>query len=162
GTVPPPAPPPSLIPPPTPSPPPGSLGGGPPVVPVEPAPHSGSRVARIVVGSILMGAGAVAGGLAIWQGKVAQEKADKLSSQSQQKGTILFNPAIEDNGKNANRFAILLGSVSGACLIAGGIVLLTAPSSSASSTEAPPRVPVASLAPVIGLGFMGAEAAWSF
>jgi hypothetical protein len=110
-----------------------------------------------------MGAGAVAGGLAIWQGKVAQEKADKLSSQSQQQGAILFNPAIEDNGKNANKLAILLGSVSGACLIAGGIVLLTAPSSSSSSsTEAPPRVPVASLAPVIGPGFMGAEAAWSF
>jgi hypothetical protein len=125
-----------------------------------PPTHRVSRT-RLYSGLIVMAAGAVLGGAAVWQGKIAQEKADKLSSQSQS-GNIVFNPAVETNGKNANTFAILLGSASGIALVAGGILALTAPSAGSSSPPAESRPPGTSVAPVIGVGYMGASAGWSF
>ncbi|HEY2901592.1 MAG TPA: tetratricopeptide repeat protein [Polyangia bacterium] len=157
-----PPPPPSVPPPPVTEPPPM----GAPVIPLEPAPvHSGNRTAHFVVGAVLLGVGAILGGASIWQGKIAQEKADKLSSESQSAGSIYFNPAVETNGKNANLVAIVLGSFSAATIVAGGIVLLTAPSSASSSSASPEATPhnsAPSVAPVIGVGYMGAQAGWSF
>jgi tetratricopeptide (TPR) repeat protein len=131
----------------------------PPPPPAPPAPRS--RTPYAVVGASLLVAGAVSGALAIWQGKLAQEKADKLSDQSNQKGTYYFNPVIQENGKTANAWAISLGAVGAAAIIGGGIVLLLMPSSSYGEAPSAPHV-APSVAPVIGLDFLGAEAGWSF
>ncbi|HEX3696817.1 MAG TPA: tetratricopeptide repeat protein [Polyangia bacterium] len=155
----PPTPPPPTVPPP-------AITEPTPVIPLEPAPvQSGNRTAHFVVGAVLLGVGAILGGASIWQGKIAQEKADKLSSESQSAGSVYFNPAVETNGKNANLVAIVLGSFSAATIVAGGIVLLTTPSSGSSfspSPEATPHNSAPSVAPVIGVGYMGAQAGWSF
>ena len=118
------------------------------------------RKTHVAVGAVLLGAAAILGGAAIWQGRIAKEKGDKLTSESQSMGTTVFNPAIETNGKNANLYTILLGSAAGAVAIAGGIVLLTMPSS--TSTETLQHNAAPSVAPVIGAGILGAQAGWSF
>jgi tetratricopeptide (TPR) repeat protein len=170
--VPPPAPTPQPVPynPPIPQPPP-PVAAPPPIAtsppspppPFEPTPAPRVSRGRLYGGLLVMAGGALLGGAAVWQGKIAQEKADKLSSQSQQMASVAFNPAVETNGKNANTFAILLGSFSGIALVAGGILALTAPSYSTSSPPpAESRPPGTTIAPVIGVGYMGASAGWSF
>ena len=156
-----PAPPAPLPPPPPPTyePPPA------PIVPMSPAVHR-SRVVHAVVGAALMGlVGGGFGAVAIWQGKLAQEKADKLTSESMATNNY-FNPTVETNGKNANKLAIVFGIGSALAVVGGAIVLMTMPSASSGSPA--PEAPATthnltpSVAPVVGVGVIGAGAGWSF
>jgi len=105
------------------------------VVPIEPAPHSSGGIrARTVVAIVVMGVGAGLGVWSFWREAGPRERPDKLTSQSQM-GERFFSIGVEDNGKTANRLAIILGIASGVAIAAGGVVLLTGGSSS-SSVEA--------------------------
>ncbi|HET6282570.1 MAG TPA: hypothetical protein VFH73_16520 [Polyangia bacterium] len=143
--VPPPLTPPPLVPAPT-----------PPPTTVDEGDGHGRRIAAY----ILLGVGVVGAGVAGYEAKVARDKADKISTQSHM-GNVVFDPAVETNGKRANTIAIVSGVVSAAALVGGAILLLTDHGGS-SSAESAPRPGGAAVVPVLGGGLFGASAAWSF
>jgi hypothetical protein len=145
--VPQPTAPPPLVPGPTP----------PPTGTVDEGDGHGRRIAAYV----LLGIGVVGAGVAGYEAKVARDKSDKISTQSHM-GNIVFDPAVETNGKRADTIAIVSGVVSAAALIGGAILLLTDHSGGTSSPEAAPRPAGAAVVPVLGGGILGASAAWSF
>jgi tetratricopeptide (TPR) repeat protein len=161
-----PAPPPVTTPAPTPPPPAAETKPAePPAVgveaaPPEEAPPSTGRGRRIVGYSLLGVAGLGVAGM-IWQGNTAREKATKLSDQS--KMGAPFDPAVETNGKRANVLAIVSGAVGAAALVAGALVLFTAPSRSDDAPKETARARIKPvIAPVLGADVVGAGAAWTF
>jgi tetratricopeptide (TPR) repeat protein len=130
----------------------------PPVVPAEPPSH-----ARTVVGWSLIAAGVIADGVAIYEGYRAKQKGDELTRAS--KNDEVFDPQVEEDGKNANIAAIALGIGGTAVAIAGAIVLITSGGSDdagaapAASTTARLRLRVT---PWIGAGVFGGGARLQF
>jgi tetratricopeptide (TPR) repeat protein len=154
--VPTPSQPPIVTPQPT-TPPPLMPGPTPPPSVVDDGDGHGRRIAAY----ILLGVGVVGAGVAGYEAKVARDKSDKISSQSRM-GNVVFDPAVETNGKRANTIAIVSGVASAAAFIGGAILLLTDHSAAASSPEAAPRPAGAAVVPVLSGGVLGASAAWSF
>jgi tetratricopeptide (TPR) repeat protein len=160
--------------PPTMAPPPFTAAGPPAVVAVPAAAPAAPPVEEVSVGGVqplrwvaysLMAVGVGGLILAAVDGTIAADKADKLSAASKQ--GLAFDPAVEANGKRANTIAVISGAAGVAALVAGGILLFTrgviddAPASTApGSPGAPGAAPM--VAPVMGSGFVGAEAAWSY
>jgi len=136
----------------------------PPVVvqppPLPPPPPEPSH-ARTVVGWSLIGAGAIVGGVAAYEGYRARQKGDELTRDSMAMPPKTFDPSVETAGKNANVAAIALGIGGAAVAVAGAIVLITGGSS--EPTEKP-ATPVArlSMTPWISTGLVGGGARLQF
>jgi cell division protein FtsN len=117
-----------------------------PLAPPPEEPRHASR-ARKAVGWSLIGAGVLAGGGAAYFAQVGKSKSDKISADSRASTPMTFDPSVEQSGKNANVFAIVLASVAGAAVITGTIVLLTGGSASSEPGTASAQ---ATLSPWIG------------
>ena len=126
----------------------------PPVVSEEPPSH-----ARAVVGWSLIAAGVIADGVAIYQGYRAKQKGDELTRASMS-GQV-FDPQLEEDGKNANIAAIALGIGGTAIAVAGAIVLITS-GNSADAGASPPTAGRVSVTPWIGAGMFGGGAKLQF
>ena len=111
--------------------------------------HHGRRVAAY---SFLVGGGALVV-TSVVAGAVASKKAKDLERMSQDPSHPVFNPDIESSGKSANRIAIVTGVLGVAAAVTGGILLLTAGSSSG---------PQVSLYPVLGPQAAGGGARVTF
>jgi tetratricopeptide (TPR) repeat protein len=129
----------------------------PPITPPPPPPETSH--ARTVVGWSMIGAGAIVGGVAVYEGYRAHQKGDQLTRDSM--AGKVFDPSIETAGKNANIAAIALGIGGGAVAIAGAIVLITGGS---SDTTEKPATPVARLllTPWLSSGLVGGGARLQF
>jgi tetratricopeptide (TPR) repeat protein len=160
-TPPPPPPPPKSPPiveikPPVALPPPPPPEPQPPVVPPEPPSH-----ARAVVGWSLIAAGVIADGVAIYEGYRAKQKGDELTRASMA-GNVVFDPQIEEDGKNANIAAIALGIGGTAVAIAGAIVLITGDGSEDAGASPQPTAARLTVTPWIGAGMFGGGAKLRF
>ena len=160
-TPPPPPPPPKSPPiveikPPVAPPPPPRAEPQPPVVPPEPPSH-----ARAVVGWSLIAAGVIADGVAIYEGYRAKQKGDELTRASMA-GNVVFDPQIEEDGKNANIAAIALGIGGTAVAIAGAIVLITSGGSEDAGASPQPTAGRVTVTPWIGAGMFGGGAKLRF
>jgi tetratricopeptide (TPR) repeat protein len=113
----------------------------------------GQGRARKIVAFSLIGAGAIAGGVAIYEGKVASDKANQVSSMSRKMPSVPFDPSIESSGKTANTVAIVLGITGGVAAAVGAVVLLTGGSSEARPVAATPGV--ARVTPWLGPTLVG-------
>jgi tetratricopeptide (TPR) repeat protein len=146
----------------SPAPAPPASAGAPPASPPPPAPATGSTSGRQWLTYSLIGAGGAALLLSAIEASVASNRADKLSAQSKQGGTV-FNPTIETEGQRANAIAITSLLVGSAALVVGGIFFFTGrnhEAGAAADATAPPRI---SLAPILAPGSLwGAGAAWSY
>jgi Tetratricopeptide repeat len=132
---------------------------GTPSTPTEGDASSG-HVQRII-GWSLVGLGTAAAVGAVIEGFIAKSNSDKVTSASQSMGKMEFDASWEMKGKNANTAMIGLAIGAGAAVVAGVIVVLTAPSSSeATPAEAAPGV--ATVAPWLGVGVVGAGATLRF
>jgi len=122
-------------------------------VPARPAEGvNGMRVAGIVVTSV--GAAAlITSGIT---GYLASKKGDDLTNASKNMGT--FDPSVESSGKTLNTVAIATVIGGGVMAVVGTVLLLV--SGNGPADETAPR-PVA-LAPIVGVGSVGASAALSF
>jgi len=144
-----------------PSPPPLLMEPPPEPKPLPPAEPPPSRRGLKIAGWSALGAAVVTGGLAAYFGEVAKSKADKISSESRM--GISFEPgvaAVEQNGKNANLAAIVLGSASGACLVTGAILLIVGRTPSQPAEAPSTQTARATLSPWVSVagGFVGAGA----
>jgi hypothetical protein len=125
----------------------------PPVVPPEPPSQ-----ARLVVGWSMIGAGLIADGVAIYQAWRAKDKSDQLTRGSMAPGmNVVFNPAVESEGKTAELAAIVLGISGTAVAIAGAIILITSGSSTTTS-ETGTQTARVSFSPLLGSGLVGGGA----
>jgi hypothetical protein len=103
-----------------------------------------------------LGAAAAAGtGYFLFVGK---QKSDKITDQSKSQPPQTFDPAVEENGKNANTRAVLLGIGSGVAL-AGGVLVLVL--TGRGAMESAP-VAQAAVSPWVGGGVVGAGATLHF
>jgi tetratricopeptide (TPR) repeat protein len=119
-----------------------------PVKQVEASP--GRRIAGIVIASV----GAVALATAAITGKMASDKAAKLSDAS--KVGDVFDPNLEKNGKTLNNIAIVSGIVGGAAIVTGVVLILTSRGSSSPERQA-------MVSPMVGGGgLVGATALVQF
>jgi tetratricopeptide (TPR) repeat protein len=110
--------------------------------------------ARKIVAVALIGAGAIMGGVAVYEGIVAGQKADQVSSMSMATPPVPFDPSVESAGKSANTAAIVLGIAGGVVAAVGAVVLFTGGS---SAPEAPrPPAAAARLTPWLGPTLVGA------
>jgi hypothetical protein len=125
----------------------------PPVVSPEPPSQ-----ARAVVGWSLIAAGVIADGVAIYQGYRAKQKGDELTRASM--AGEVFDPQVEEDGKNANIAAIALGIGGTAIAVAGAIVLITSGGSEGASR--PPTAGRLTVTPWIGAGMFGGGARLQF
>jgi hypothetical protein len=156
-----PAPPPEVVVPLNPAP----VVAAPPEMPAQPPEEAAaSRRVHRIVGWSLIGAGAIAGGAAGYFASVAKSKADKISAESRSDVPLVFDPAVERNGKNANLATIIFASTGAAAVVAGVIVLLTggssAPDGAPAQTARAGLVP--RLFPMLGGGVVGAGAHLQF
>ncbi len=150
--------PPVLVAPPVVTPPPPVVT--PPVTPPPPPPES--SLAAPVVGWSMIGAGAIADGIAVYEGLRAKQKGDELTRQSKV-GTEVFDPSIESAGKTANIAAIVLGIGGTALAITGAIVLITSGGSSDATPEGGARKTAAlRFSPWVGPGLVGGGASLRF
>jgi tetratricopeptide (TPR) repeat protein len=140
--------PPPPVPPPPPEPP-------PPVVSPEPPSQ-----ARAVVGWSLIAAGVIADGVAIYQGYRAKQKGDELTRASM--AGEVFDPQVEEDGKNANIAAIALGIGGTAIAVAGAIVLITSGGPEGAGASRPPTAGRLTVTPWIGAGMFGGGARLQF
>jgi tetratricopeptide (TPR) repeat protein len=141
-------------------PPPGIVPPAPPPSVVPPSPAAEPSSARAIVGWCLVGAGLIAGGFAGYEAYVAQQKSEQLTNDSMM--MKVFDPALEEDGKNANIASIVLGAGGAALGLTGIIVLLTG-GGSPEQTEKP-ATPMArvSLTPWISNGLYGGGARLQF
>jgi tetratricopeptide (TPR) repeat protein len=121
---------------------------------------AGSGHVQRIIGWSLVGLGAAAAAGAVIEGIIAKNNSDKVTTASQSMGKIEFDAGWEKQGKNANTAMIGLAIGAGAAAVAGVIVVLTAPSSSEAPVEAAPAV--ATVAPWLGVGIVGAGATLRF
>jgi hypothetical protein len=131
-------------------------------VPTTPAPAAEPQgtSTRTIVSWIVVGAGVALGGAALYEGKVAQDKADSVGNMSRLTPAVPFDPTPEKAGKNASTAAIVLGIAGGAAVATGVILLLTGGSSTEAASEPAAPVPTAraTVAPWLGGGIVGAGA----
>jgi hypothetical protein len=113
-----------------------------------------------VVGWSLVGVGAVAAAGTGYFLFVGKQKSDKITDQSKSQPPQTFDPAVEENGKDANTRALLLGIGSGVAVAGGVLVLVLAGRSTMESSPAP--VAQAAVSPWIGGGVVGAGASLHF
>jgi tetratricopeptide (TPR) repeat protein len=139
---------------------PGVVPPTPPPSDVPPPPPPESSNARAVIGWCLVGAGVIAGGLAGYEAYVAHQKSEQLTKDSMMMKT--FDPALEEDGKNANIAAIVLGAGGAALGLTGIIILATGGGSPEQMPK--PATPVArvSLTPWISNGLYGGGARLQF
>jgi hypothetical protein len=131
------------------------------VTPAAP-PEEPSQV-RTIVGWSMVGVGIAAGAVGLIEGKIAKDKADQLTSESRMNGAVMFNPEVEQQGKNANIAAIVLGVAGGAAVIGGILVLVTGGSSEGPAAEPTPVATArATVSPWLGGGIVGAGADFRF
>jgi hypothetical protein len=127
----------------------------PPVVPPEPPSQ-----ARTVVGWSLIAAGVIADGVAIYEGYRAKQKGDELTRASM-RGDV-FDPQLEEDGKNANIAAIALGIGGTAVAIAGAIILITSGGSEDAGTASSTTARRLTVTPWVGAGMFGGGARLQF
>jgi len=130
-----------------------------PPPPITPPPAPETSHARTVVGWSLIGAGAIVGGVAVYEGYRAHQKGDQLTKDSMA-GNV-FDPSVETAGKNANIAAIALGIGGTAVALAGAIVLITGGSSETTEKHATP-VARLSVTPWLASGLVGGGARLQF
>jgi tetratricopeptide (TPR) repeat protein len=128
----------------------------PPSTPRE-EPHGAYPMRRIIGWSVL-GAGVLAGAAAGYEGWTATQKANKVGDQSRANPPQVFDPAVEQNGKTANRWAFIFGGISAALIVGGGLLVVLP---GAQTAESKP-VAIAGVAPLIGGGVVGAGADFRF
>ena len=150
---------PTVAPPPPPvttAPAPPVLTAPPPALPPPPATsHTGT-----VVGIAMIGAGAVAGGLAVYEGLQAKKDGDALTNASRMGGAV-FDASWqgkESAGKTANVAAIALGIGGTALAITGAIILITSGDSAPAGTSAG----AVAFTPWFGSGIIGGGARLAF
>jgi tetratricopeptide (TPR) repeat protein len=118
--------------------------------------EAGQGRARKIVAFSLIGAGAIAGGVAIYEAKVASDKANQVSSMSRKMPSVPFDPSLQSSGKTANTAAIVLGITGGVAAAVGAVVLFTGGSSSAEAHPAGAAPGVARVTPWLGPTLVGA------
>jgi hypothetical protein len=128
----------------------------PPEVLTPPLPEP-SR-ARQVVGWSMIGAGAIACGVGIFEGLRAKQKGDELTDKSRDMNHPVFDPSIESAGKTASLAAIVLGISGTAVAITGAVILMTGGSSDTPPTETA-RL---SITPWVSAGLFGGGARLQF
>jgi len=147
-----------------PPPPPVTTAPTPPVVtapPPAPPPPPPSSHTGTVVGIAMIGAGAVAGGLAVYEGLIAKQRGDAISNASRTMGGTVFDSTWqgkESEGKTANVAAIALGIGGTALAITGAIILITSGDSSPAGTSAG----AVAFTPWFGGGIVGGGARLAF
>jgi hypothetical protein len=129
----------------------------PPQMVVPPSPEPPSR-ARQVVGWSMIGAGAIAGGVALFEGLRAKQKGDQLTVDSKDMSHPVFDPSVESAGQTANLATIVLGISGTALAITGAVILMTG-----GSSDAPPTQTAGiSFTPWVSAGLFGGGARLQF
>jgi hypothetical protein len=124
----------------------------PQVITVPPAKSTGNP--QRVVGIVLVSAGAAGLITAGITGYLAGKKGDDLTTASKNGG--VFDPSLESSGKSLNTVAIVSVIGGGALAVVGTVLLVL----SHKGTES--GAPAATVAPVIGMGTVGASALLTF
>jgi tetratricopeptide (TPR) repeat protein len=128
----------------------------PPPLVVPPSPEPPSR-ARQVVGWSMIGAGVIAGGVAIFEGLRAKQKGDQLTTDSNKDSHPVFDPSVESAGQTANLATIVLGISGTALAITGAVILMT------GGSDAPPtQTARVSFTPWVSGGLFGGGARLQF
>lgn len=113
---------------------------------------NGMRVAGIVVTSVGVAALITSG----VTGYLASKKGDDLTNASKNGGT--FDPSVESSGKTLNTVAIATVIGGGVMAVVGTVLLVSSRKGPGEETAARP----VALAPVLGVGTVGASAALTF
>ncbi|MDB4980538.1 MAG: Thiol-disulfide isomerase [Myxococcales bacterium] len=126
--------------------------------------EGGDGHVRRIVGWSLVGLGGAAAVGAVIEGLIAKKYSDKVTSASQSNGKIEFDAGWEKEGTNANTAMIWLSAGAGAAVVAGIILVATAPSAAESPADASATAPTAraTVAPWLGGGIVGAGATLNF
>jgi tetratricopeptide (TPR) repeat protein len=130
--------------------------------PAAPRPSGGVGARRWTEIALLV---AGAGGITVSaiEASIARDRANKLTTESKQ-GNVVFDPAVETNGKRASAIALTSALVGSAALVTGGLLLLfDHPARREGAPAAAQPAVVGGLAPLVVSGRpIGAGVSWSF
>lgn len=134
-----------------------AAAGAPPAGPVGPQPDGGGGISRTTLGVIALGVGGAGLALGGVTGALAIGKRSDLEAQC---GGSTCPPSFQGDVDSYHTRGTLstIGFIAGgACVAAGAILILTAPPGSTSGASGRLAARSSWIAPVIGLGYAGAE-----